>query len=233
MEEYLKRFYERIGKEWKGSLIKPSYLKGRNSKEYLNKLAKLGEIERVRWGWYWIPDEIIDIWDFLEKDKNFKMVAAQTAASFWNNDFIHRDIYIIKVRDESYGRALENFAKERNWEVEIGRIGNEDYISFVNLSVESVTDTIVDCFQNWAFVDGLSTLYENRGEINLKELIEKAYWKRISGTKIRVRQALEYAFSKLNEHSKEEVYPSKYRKLKNDFLKAEIDEAVEKVMEFV
>jgi len=51
------------------------------AKEYLNKLSKEGSIESVKRGWYWIPIMLKDVWDFLEKDQNFK------AVSFWNNDF--------------------------------------------------------------------------------------------------------------------------------------------------
>lgn len=57
-----------------------------NAREYLNKLAKAGLVERVRWGWYWIPDKIKDPWDFFEKDKGFKIISHQTAASLWNSD---------------------------------------------------------------------------------------------------------------------------------------------------
>jgi len=54
----------------------------------------------------------------LEKDKNFKVISAQTAASFWNNDFVHRDVYVLKVKDRSYGKALKEFAKKKGWNVE-------------------------------------------------------------------------------------------------------------------
>ena len=76
MVEYLQRFYERLRKEYAGSLVKVENIKPMepNAKEYLNKLAKAGLIEKVRWGWYWVPDKIRDPLDFFEKDKGFKMV---------------------------------------------------------------------------------------------------------------------------------------------------------------
>lgn len=50
-------------------------------------MSKEGSIESVKRGWYCVPIMLKDVWDFLEKDQNFKVVSAQTAGSFWNNDF--------------------------------------------------------------------------------------------------------------------------------------------------
>lgn len=79
----------------------------------MNKLAKAGLIEKVRWGWYWVHDKIKDPLEFFEKDRRFKIVSCQSAASLWNQDFIHRDAYLLKVRDRSYAGALEEFAGRR------------------------------------------------------------------------------------------------------------------------
>ena len=88
----MQRFYERLSREYAGSLVKVEDVKRMepNAKEYLNKLARSGLVEKVKWGWYWVPDEIRDAWDFFEKDKGFKMISCQTAASVWNQDFVHR-----------------------------------------------------------------------------------------------------------------------------------------------
>jgi len=115
MANYLERFNKRLRKRYAGCLVKVEDVKKvePNAKEYLNKLAKAGLIEKVRWGWYWVPDDVKDPWDFFKKDKGFKIISCQTAASLWNNDFIHRDAYALKVSDRSYAKALEEFAKKR------------------------------------------------------------------------------------------------------------------------
>src|SRR5665647_261167 len=120
MPEYLTQFSKKL-KPYKGSLVRVKSVIGTepNAKEYLNKLSKEGSIERVKWGWYWVPTEVKDVWDFLEKDQNFKVVSAQTAASFWNNDFVHRDVYVLKVKDKSYGKALKEFGKKKGWNFEV------------------------------------------------------------------------------------------------------------------
>ena len=51
------------------------------AKEYLYRLSKNGEIRHVDWGWYFIPEEYEDPWDFLAKDKRFNVVIKQTTAS--------------------------------------------------------------------------------------------------------------------------------------------------------
>jgi len=75
MKKYLQKFYKQLKGKYAGSLVKVEEIRKiePNAKEYLNKLSKEGLVERVRWGWYWIPDEIKDAWDFFEKDKNFKV----------------------------------------------------------------------------------------------------------------------------------------------------------------
>jgi hypothetical protein len=234
MPGYLAKFNEKL-KPFKGSLVRVNSVRGiePNAKEYLNKLAKEGSIERVKWGWYWIPTEVKDIWSFLEKDKNFKVVSAQTAASFWNNDFIHRDVYVLKVKDKPYGKALKEFAKKKGWNVEVEYLKAESKIKYRkvgNLFVEDIEENVIECLQNWAFADAFATLYENRDKINLDRLYRESYWKRISKTNVRAKQALEYGFHQLKEIGGVE-FPHREAKLEDDFVRREIDEAIEKVVE--
>jgi hypothetical protein len=234
MPEYLTEFNKKLT-SFKGSLVKVNSIKGiePNAKEYLSKLAKERLIERVKWGWYWIPVEVKDVWDFLEKDRNFKVVSAQTAASFWNNDFIHRDVYILKVKDKSYGKALKEFARKKGWNVEVEYAKDASKIKYRkvgNLFVEDIEENVIECLQNWAFADAFATLYENRGKINLDRLYKASYWKRISKTNIRAKQALEYGFHQLEEKGGVE-FSHKETRMEDDFVRREIDEAIEKVAE--
>jgi hypothetical protein len=234
MPDYLKEFNEKL-RDLEGSLVRVKSIKGiePNAKEYLNKLSQEGLIERVTWGWYWVPTEVKDIWDFLEKDKNFKVVSAQTAASFWNNDFVHRDVYVLKVKDRSYGKAVKEFTKKKGWNVEVEYLRDSSKIRFRklgNLLVEDIEDNVIECLQNWAFTDAFATLYENRDKINLDRLYKESYWKRISKTNVRAKQALEYGFHQMGELSGEELFPHRETKLEDDFVRREIDEAVEKVV---
>jgi hypothetical protein len=234
MPEYLTEFNKKL-KPFKGSLIRVNSVKGiePNAKEYLNKLAKEGSVERVKWGWYWIPSEVKDVWDFLGTDKNFKVVSAQTAASFWNSDFVHRDIYVLKVKDKSYGKALKKFAKKRGWTVEVEYAKDASkikYRKFGKLLVEDIEENVIECLQKWAFADAFATLYENRGRISLDRLYKESYWKRISKTNVRAKQALEYGFHRLEERG-EVGFPHREAKLEDDFVRREIDEAIERVVE--
>ncbi|PIU58980.1 hypothetical protein COS86_06660 [Candidatus Bathyarchaeota archaeon CG07_land_8_20_14_0_80_47_9] len=234
MPEYLKAFNEKL-KRLEGSLVSVKSIKGiePHAKEYLNKLSKDGLIERVKWGWYWVPSEIKDVWDFLEKDKNFKVVSAQTAASFWNNDFVHRDVYVLKVKDKSYGKALKEFAKKKGWSVEVEYSKDPSKIKYRkvgNLFVEDIEENVIECLQNWAFTDAFATLYENRSRINLDRLYKASYWKRISKTNVRAKQALEYGFHQMGELGGAK-FPHREAKLEDAFVKREIDEAIEKVVE--
>jgi hypothetical protein len=234
MPKYLTEFNEKL-RLFKGSLVKVKSVKDiePNAKEYLNKLSKGDLIERVKWGWYWVPAKIKDVWDFLEKDKNFKVVSAQTAASFWNNDFVHRDVYVLKVKEKSYGKALKEFARKNGWNIEVEYLKDPTKIKYRkvgNLLVEDIEENVIECLQNWAFTDAFATLYENRDRINLNRLYKESYWKRISKTNVRVKQALEYGFHRLDELSGVE-FPHRETKLEDDFVKREIDEAIEKVVE--
>jgi hypothetical protein len=234
MPEYLTEFNEKL-RSLEGSLVRVKSIKSiePNAKEYLNKLSKQGLVERVKWGWYWVPTEIKDVWDFLEKDKNFKVISAQTAASFWNNDFVHRDIYVLKVKDKSYGKALKEFAKKKGWNFEIEYSKDPSKIKHIkigDLFVEDIEDNVIECLQHWAFADAFATLYENRDRINLERLFKTSYWKRISRTNVRAKQALEYGFHQMGELGGVE-FPHREPKLEDDFVRREIDEAIEKVVE--
>jgi hypothetical protein len=234
MPNHLEEFHEKL-RDLEGNLVRVKSIKGiePNAKEYLNKLSKEGSVERVKWGWYWVPTEIKDIWDFLEKDKNFKVISAQTAASFWNNDFVHRDVYVLKVKDKSYGKALKEFAKKRGWNIEVHYLKDPskiEYRKIGNLFVEDIEYNVIECLQNWAFTDAFATLYENKDRINLDRLYKESYWKRISKTDVRVKQALEYGFHQMGKLNDVEI-PHKEPRFKDDFVKKEINEAVEKVVE--
>ncbi len=234
MPEYLRDLREKLS-NLEGSLVRVKSIKRiePNAKEYLNKLSREGLIERVTWGWYWIPAEIKNVWDFLEKDKNFKVVSAQTAASFWNNDFVHRDVYVLKVKDRSYGKALKEFAKKRGWNVEVEYLKDPSKIRYRkigNLFVESIEENVIECLQKWAFTDAFATLIENREQISLERLYKESYWKRISRTNVRVKQALEYGFYLMGVLGGV-WFPCRETRLRDDFVRREIDEAIEKVVE--
>jgi hypothetical protein len=231
MPEYLDDFNKRLRKSWRGGLVKVEQVKEPNAREYMHNLARAGCIEHVTHGWYWVPGEIGTFYDFLRADKNFKVVSGQSAASIWNNDFIHRDVYSLKVRDKSYANALKSFAKKRGWETEIEVVkGDIPYIEQQGLKVESVSDAIIECLQSWAFADAFSALYLNRTEVRLKELSKKAYWKRLSKTPIRIRQILEYGSEKINELTEKKVFNVRRIEIEDDFIRNELDEAVEKVV---
>lgn len=234
LAEYLQHFYSRLKERYAGSLVKVEDTKHiePNAKEYLIKLAKAGLIEKVRWGWYFIPNDVKDAWDFFEEDRGFKIICCQTAASLLNQDFVHRDAYSLKVSDKSYGRALEEFAKRRGWRISVEYVAKpKGYTRIDRLLVEGVDETIIECMQKWAFMDAFAVLYTNRKSIRLEELLKRNYWQRVSGTKIRVRQALEYGCRLINDLTDERIFDVRGRKLGDDYVKSEIEEAVEKVVE--
>ena len=228
MQAYLESFNGELA-VWRGSLIKPAHLSKPYSKEYLNKLAKEGAIERVSWGWYWIPAKVNSLMDFLRKDRNFKVISGQTAASYWNHDFVHRDVYRVKVKDPSYGKALRKFAKRRNWTVVVDQFAEDkgQYTTIKGVAIESIEDCVIECLQGWAFVDAFAVVYEHPRIF--QSLTRKSYWKRISKTDIRIRQALHYGCARLNELSATGLYPTRKTTIDDDFVKSSIDEAVEKV----
>ena len=118
---YLQDFRTALEKKWFGSLfsVRDAEQVHDRAKEYLHRLSKSDEVKRVGWGWYYISGEYKGPWDFLTRDKGFKVVIKQTAASIWDYDFIHRDIYRLAVEDRSYKNALESFAREMDWIFEV------------------------------------------------------------------------------------------------------------------
>ncbi len=234
MPDYLQRFYGQLKEKHKGSLVSVHAV-GKfepNAKEYLNKLAKTGLIERVAWGWYWVPDSASDIWEFLRQDRNFKVVSAQTAASVWNGDFVHRDVYVLKVADRSYGRALREYGKKRGWRIEVEYVKPNEvsYTHVGGLLVEDLEENIVECLRKSAFADAFATLYANRKKIDPYKLARRTYWKRVTGSNIRVRQVLEYGYHLANELEGKRVFPEMKVRLSDDFVKRDVEEAVEKVV---
>ena len=79
----LERFHEQLKENFKGSLVQVREAEAidANAKVYLNRMARGGRVERVTWGWYWIPDKHSDFFDFLAKDRHFKVLHKQSAAA--------------------------------------------------------------------------------------------------------------------------------------------------------
>jgi len=230
--KYLQNFCKKL-ERWEGSLVKVEMLKEQNAKEYLNRLARIGLVERISWGWYWIPAKIKDELDFLAKDKNFKVIAAQTAASFWNADFVHRDFCIVKVADRSLAEALEEFSKQKNLKIKVEYVKDKmDYAMIGKLNIEKIEDSIIDCIQNWAFIDAFATLYTNKKRINFKNLIKENYWRRIPESSVRVGQVLGYGGYRLNKLAQTRVFSIRKVDLRDKFIREEVDEAIEKVVEY-
>lgn len=236
MQTYLKEFYDAL-KKYEGGLIRVSSAKklNKNAREYLTKLAKQGVIEKASWGWYYVkPKKEASALEFLQQDQNFKAVVSQSAASFWNHDFIHREALNVVVDNKSFKKALEAFAKKKGWQLTIEY--NKDarktrFERIKKLSVEGPDKAIIECVKNWAFADAIAVLVVNRKSINWEELTERSYWTRVSGTDVRARQAIEYAAYQLN---KKTVTKFDVRKISisNNFVRQELDEAIEKVLEF-
>lgn len=237
MSDYLQRFYGQLKENYAGSLVSVHAVEKieSNAKEYLSKLAKVGSIEKVVWGWYWIPDSVSDIWQFLREDKNFKVVASQTAASVWNGDFVHRDVYVLKVSDRSYSRALQEFGKKRGWRIEVEHVEQREvrYSKVGGLLVEDIEENIIECVRRSAFTDAFATLYANRSKIDPVRLARRTYWQRVAGSNVRVRQVLEYGYHFANQLEGRHVFPEKKVRLNDDFIKRDVEEAVEKVVELV
>ena len=233
MEEYLKEFHTQL-KKHEGSLVKVNAIKSlnRNAKEYLNKLSKLEKIGKVEWGWYYITPKIQpkNALEFLAKDKNFKIIIGQTAASFWNHDFIHRDSIRIAVNNHSYKKAVESFAAKRGWRINAEYSRHADKIKrkkIGNLFVEDMVGTIVDCIKQWAFMDAIALLSTNSEELVKRDLMRESYWSRVSGSNVRVKQVIEYSAAKLGLRK----FAGRAN-IKEDFIRRVLDEAVDKVVEF-
>ena len=92
-------------------------------------------------------------------------------------------------------------------------------------------DNIIECLKNWAFTDAFAAVYENRNNIDFKKLYGQTYWMRISRTKVRIKQALEYGCSKINQAIGKNIIPSRNIEFNDQYIKREIDESIEKVMD--
>jgi hypothetical protein len=233
---YLDEFKARLVKDWSGSLFSLSSIRKIHprAKEYLHRLTKNNDIKHVTWGWYWFPMSYRDAWDFLVKDKGFKVIIKQTAASIWNYDFIHRDVFRLAVNNRSYKRALEAFAKSMGWnfEVEFHRKIPYEYREIDGLFVETLESCIVNCIAEWSFIDAFATLYFRRDDIDFAKLKNLGRWKRISGTNTRVWTLIKYGCKLFNEYFRKEVFKFKAVEIKQADVRELINEAIEKVVEF-
>jgi len=232
---YLEQFSTALREKWRGSLftVREAKQVDARAKEYLYRLGRLGEVERVYWGWYYLPEKQ-DVWDFLTSDKGFKVLIKQTAASIWNYDFVHRNVYRLAVQDASYKKALERFGGEKGWMFEIeyhDKIPYE-YREVDELMVEEPESCLVSCVADWAFLDAFAIVYFRKDEISFGKLRELARWKRISRTDTRVWNAIKYGCNLFNEQMEKKIFDVKATKLEQDDVKELIEEAVEKVTEF-
>lgn len=203
-----------------------------NAEKYLLRLAKRGEIEKVSRGWYWVPAESEDVFAFLTRERHFKVLQKQTAASWWNGDFIHCDYFSVAVKDKSYGRALEDFAASQGWNVSVeARDLKEIKYRRIrgNLYVEALEETIVDCVKEWAFVDAFASLHENRDSVDWAR-VTRHYWERIPRTDTRVGQVLQYGTTVLGREG-QVGYPATRARLSDSFVRRQVEEAAEKVIE--
>ncbi|MEM2111376.1 MAG: hypothetical protein QXX08_05810 [Candidatus Bathyarchaeia archaeon] len=232
---YLEQFGKALREKWKGSLFTVSEAKqvDARAKEYLHRLGRLGKVERVYWGWYYLQEKQ-DVWEFLTSDKGFKVLIKQTAASVWNYDFVHRNVYRLAVEDASYKKALERFGRGRDWifEVECYKKIPYEYREVDQLMVEEPESCIVNCIADWAFLDAFAVLYIRRDEISFEKVRDLARWKRISRTNTRVWNAIKYGCNSLNEQMGTKIFSVKATRLEQEDVKEFVEEAVKKVMEF-
>ena len=182
--QYLDNFLKALQAKWKGSLIRVSDAAAiqPNAKKFMGLLAKTGRIEKVIWGWYWVPGTYRDFYDFLSKDKNFKVLQKQSAAAFWNGDFIHRDHFSVAVKDKGFAKAVAVFARDKGWNVavEVRTLKPSQYVETAGICVESLEETIIDCVKSWAFTDAFSAMAQNRRRLQWRKL-EDRRWERIPG----------------------------------------------------
>lgn len=235
---YLDRFARQLKSKFEYSFftVKKAEKIDPNAKEYLYRLKEADSIERVCWGWYRFPTEFKDVWDFLVRERGFKVVIKQTAASFWNYDFVHRNVYRLAVQDSSYKRALEEFAKERGWILEVEDYDDLqerfDYQEVDGLYVEKPEHCIVSCMTDWSFLDAFAVLLFRRQEISLNGLKDLGRWRRISRTDIRAWNTIKYGCNLFNEYMDGEMFDVRKTSLKRKDVKELVEEAVEKVVEF-
>jgi len=233
---YLESFRAALANGWTGGLFRVRDVEKVHprAKEYLHRLSKRGIVRRVGWGWYYIPEEYRDPWDFLARDRGFKVIIKQTAASVWNYDFIHRDIYRLAVEDRSYKRALESFARQMGWNFEVEYYNKVpyEYMRVDGLFVEAPESCIVSCMSEWSFTDAFAILYLRKDEVDFEKLRRMARWRRISKTDTRVWTAVKYGCNLLNEKLGKRIFRVRSTDLKCDDVKELIGEVVEKVIEF-
>jgi len=73
----------------------------------LHRLGKLGEVEHVHWGWYYISEKH-DVWDFLANDKGFKVLIKQMEKKVFDvkaTKLDHNDIK--ELVEEAVDRVME------------------------------------------------------------------------------------------------------------------------------
>ncbi len=232
---YLQDFKSALKQEWAGSLftVRSALRMNQRAKEYLHRLNKSGEVTRVHWGWYYLPEKE-DPWEFLVKDKGFKVVIKQSAASVWNYDFIHRDIIHLAVAEQSYKNALEGFAGKMGWDFEVeyhDKIPYK-YVNIDGLLVQTLETCIVDCIADWAFTDAFATLYYRRREVDFQKLRESARWRRVSKTATRAWQIITFGCGLLNKQQRRSVCKIRETASVPNELEELTREAIEKVVEF-
>lgn len=232
--DYLNRFRGRLERGWRASLISVAEARAidPNAKKYLSQLAGKGRIEKVSWGWYWIPGKCRDFFDFMARDKHFKVLQKQSAASLWNGDFIHRDSFTVAVCERSYARALKSFASSRGWnvEVETRKFERAQYQGMRGLPVESLEETIVDCVKEWAFADAFASVLRNFNAIDW-DRISRHYWERIPRSNVRVGQILRYGTATLRRATHDpDCRPTRTR-ITDDFVRRQVVEAAERVVD--
>ena len=231
---YLERFHKKLKRGWKGSLI--SVAEAReiepNAKKYLSQLARTGQVEKVAWGWYWVPGGTSDFFDFLVRDKHFKVLQKQSAAALWNGDFIHRDRFVVAVRDNSYARALEWFASSQKWNVKIEARDFEEsqYRRIQSLPAEALEETIVDCIKEWAFADAFASLFQNYKIVDWGR-ISKHYWERIPRSSVRVGQIMKYGTAIMRREGEDYGHGVGRVRISDDFVRRQVEEAAEQVIE--
>jgi len=225
-----------LKRKFNGSLfnVKDAAQIDARAKEYLHRLGKSGEVGRAHWGWYYVPEEQKDVWDFLVRDKGFKVVVKQTAASIWNYDFVHRNVYRLAVENRSYKKALERFGEERGWifEVEYYDKVPYSYREVDGLFVEIPESCLVNCVAEWAFLDAFAILCFRRDEISFGMIRELARWARVSRTDARVWSAIKYGCSLINTRLGERLFDVRSTSLRQEDIRELIEEAVEKAVEF-
>ena len=87
---YLDDFNNLLRARWMGSLVKVAAVAGvePNAKEYLHNAAGAGMVERVAWGWYWVPDEVDGFFDFLARDPATYLPVLSSSVITGGNKFL-------------------------------------------------------------------------------------------------------------------------------------------------